>query len=133
LAMNALSIPAGLVRPRVTLRDASDPLPLDDLIADIASEGAHPVVWLVGGPGSGKTTALEYLAGVFGSTGSLLLLDEPKEIPATDRLVVATTSRKPTAKDIELRLAPWGQDDLVEYLLAQHHDECGSVMARLGQ
>lgn len=153
--MSSLSPPAGLVRPRVTVQGTGDPLPLGDLLADILAEGKHPIVWIVGGPGSGKTTALEYLAGMFGNE-SLLLLDEPKEIPESDRPVVATASRQIAAERVkcrhelggvfaivdiylphpepglELRLAPWGRDDLVEYLLAQHHDCCGSVLTRLG-
>ncbi|MHB1559135.1 MAG: pentapeptide repeat-containing protein, partial [Isosphaeraceae bacterium] len=31
------------------------------------------------------------------------------------------------------RLAPWDQDDAIEYLLAIHRDACASVMARLGR
>ncbi len=136
--MSPLSISAGLVRPRVIMSGAGDPLPLDDVVRDIAAAGVDSVVWIIGGPGSGKSVALEYLAGAFDDGGSfegghsLLLLDEPKEIPATDRLVVATTSRQPSAEGIELRLTPWVRDDLVEYLLARHHDSCGSVIARLG-
>src|SRR5690606_1172423 len=102
VAMSSLSPPAGLVRPRVTVQGTGDPLPLGDLLADILAEGKHPIVWIVGGPGSGKTTALEYLAGMFGNE-SLLLLDEPKEIPESDRPVVATASRQIAAERVKCR------------------------------
>ena len=33
--------------------------------------------------------------------------------------------------DIILRLSPWGRDDFIEYLLAEHPKQCASVMDRL--
>ena len=36
------------------------------------------------------------------------------------------------AEWLRLKLAPWGQDELMEYLLATRPEACGSVLARLG-
>ena len=45
-----------------------------------------------------------------------------------------TIAAMPTGngRNLELSLLPWGMDELIEYLLATHHEVCGSVIERLG-
>jgi uncharacterized protein YjbI with pentapeptide repeats len=67
---------------------------------------------------------------------NILLLDDPSigELieSSTDRLVVfATSSPWRESHVATYSLAPWGDDERIEYLLAVHKDRCASVMARL--
>jgi uncharacterized protein YjbI with pentapeptide repeats len=51
-----------------------------------------------------------------------------------DRLTISTALPMSKSKPFAIYgLAPWSQDDLIEYLLAAHRDRCPSVMARLRQ
>jgi hypothetical protein len=50
------------VRPRVISPDTGEAIRLDDEIGRLIQDGRHRLVGLVSGPGSGKTTALHYLA-----------------------------------------------------------------------
>ncbi len=124
-----------IVRPRAVTSRGGEPRLLDDLIAELADELTTGVVWVVGGPGSGKTTAIVYLASRFVDS-RFEFFDEPTEEDLnrncdTSLFVAATTS--PTGRSgIVVRLMPWGTDDLVEYLLAAAPKQCNSVMARIG-
>ena len=86
-----------------------------------------------GADGSGKTAALRHLAAVFAHDDRLQFLDEPhpKQFASRrpDKLLVVTF---PSGSPLTTKLDSWGIDELVEYLLANHRAECGSVMARLG-
>jgi uncharacterized protein YjbI with pentapeptide repeats len=123
------------VTPRVFSRDSSEALPLEDRIQSLLSAGARGVVHLAGSPGLGKTTALCHLAAVLPSDAPLLLLDEGTDPPpgqAPDRLIVrATTAPDGKWNIAAYTLARWGNDDLIEYLLAVHHAQCASVLNRL--
>jgi flagellar biosynthesis GTPase FlhF len=63
------------VRPRVISPVTRDTLPLDDEILDLIERRWRGVVWLTGGPGSGKTTALAHLAAVLPSSAKVALRD----------------------------------------------------------
>jgi uncharacterized protein YjbI with pentapeptide repeats len=123
------------VRPRVHLPESGEALPLEDEVRELAESGATGLVRVVGQPGAGKTSALSHLAAVLGDDDRVLLLDDPAPCPPfapAERLVVFTTS---VARDEPPRacyeLAPWGREDLIEYLLATHRPICASVLARL--
>lgn len=124
-----------LVVPRVVSPETVDALPLDESF--VSSEGRSPgAVEIVGGPGSGKTTALKHLAAVVAPDQNVLLLDEPDSprvtAEAAARLVVYTTaSPRTSATERIFLLAPWRDDELIEYLLAVHPQQCRSVMERL--
>jgi uncharacterized protein YjbI with pentapeptide repeats len=123
------------VTPRVQLPETGDVVPLEEAIAPL--EGRAPgAIEIVGGPGSGKTTALEHLAAVIAPDRQVLLLDQPdREQVAREAAagVVVYTSTTPdfavTAESFYL--ARWTDDELIEYLLAIHPDQCGSVMGRV--
>src|SRR5581483_8230513 len=128
------------VRPRVLLPGASSSLPLDDEIQSRLEAGAWGVIELIGRSGSGKTTALVHLASRFGDEPALALIDRPDAaeveqlLESADRCLVVCASPavniSPAVAEI-WRLAPWGLDECIEYLLAEHHPQCASVMARL--
>src|SRR5262249_23368298 len=126
-----------IVRPRATARNEDGPRPLDEIIAEIADELSTGIVWVVGGPGSGKSTALAHLEAVFAEDDRLAFLDEPLLEDLGDkseiRLVVAASCSSPKRKGIFLRLHHWGLDELVEYVLQVKRTDCNSVMARLGK
>lgn len=132
----AFATPAfAIVRPRVVTRTGEARL-LDDVIAELVEEYGSGFVRLCGGPGSGKTTALAHLAAVFSHNDNIHFLDEPSskdlESCSSDCITIAAM---PSGKgrNLEFALQPWGIDELIEYLLAEHHDACGSVIERLGK
>jgi uncharacterized protein YjbI with pentapeptide repeats len=124
-----------VVRPRVVAAGTDEPRPLDEVVAELADELASGLVRITGSFGSGKSSALAHLAAVFGGDNHLDFLDEPSQ-DELDRcpenaLIVATMPRD-ASRGLELRLEPWGQDELIEYLLAKQRDACSSVIHRLG-
>jgi uncharacterized protein YjbI with pentapeptide repeats/energy-coupling factor transporter ATP-binding protein EcfA2 len=123
------------VTPRVLSPDTGDVIPLEEAILALVVE-SQGVIEIVGGPGSGKTTALGHLAAVLPPDPPVLLLDDADPVRAAresaQRTVVytATTPHLSIAAK-SLYLASWTEDELIEYLLAVHPDRCGSVMGRL--
>jgi uncharacterized protein YjbI with pentapeptide repeats len=104
------------VRPRVIARESGEPLPLEDEIERLLAQDEPKVIAIRGGPGSGKTTALRHLAAAF--PGHLHRLKEGDG----DEAFGAT---------VTFDLAPWGRDEVIEYLLAVHKELCAAVMGRL--
>ena len=118
------------VAPRVHSRCTGDVIPLSDEISQLLTVGRSVSVRL---DGEGKTTALGHLASVFAdqvSDGRLQLQDKTIPLGDGDPIVTVFTAQESQA-DIVFRLATWGQDDFIEYLLAKHPDQCASVMGRL--
>lgn len=131
---NVVPIPS-VVRPRASAPNTDGPQLLEDVIDQIADELGTGVVWLVGGPGSGKSTAINYLASRFADDARLLFFDEPTvdEVreARSEAIVVAATLSPAGMGGIVLRLMPWGFDDLVEYLHAIGHEQCNSILSRV--
>lgn len=126
------------VKPRVTARESGEVLPLEEQILGLLASGVRGTVFLLGSAGSGKTTALQHLAAVLPADAAVLLLDEQEAIEEeqarSDQLVVRAASSPPERpRGVACRLVLWGDDDLIEYLLAVHRDQCASVMARLSR
>jgi ABC-type bacteriocin/lantibiotic exporter with double-glycine peptidase domain len=69
------------VTPRALLPETGAVLPLEEAVSSLArrSDGA---IEIVGGPGSGKTTALAHLASVTPATQGVVFLDEPDRAQA---------------------------------------------------
>ena len=65
-----------LVRPRVVSPVSGETLLLEDEILSLLERDESGVVWLVGGPGAGKTTALAHLAAVVPASDRLILHDD---------------------------------------------------------
>lgn len=128
-----------LVRPRALAPSTGASLPLDELLAPFLEGGRGGSIQVVGAAGMGKTTALEHLAAVYSHRSDLWLVDERpdrEEIgspPEACRWVIRTLSfpRPTLGSAVILHLAPWREDEWIEYLLAAHKASCGSVIARL--
>jgi uncharacterized protein YjbI with pentapeptide repeats len=130
------------VRPRVISPVTGDTLPLEDEILDLIERRWQGVVWLTGGPGSGKTTALAHLAAVLPPSAKVDLRDVaerqwPNSLAKSEKcaeLIVqcAPAGTAPKESPAVFQLAPWTADEIMEYLLAAHRDRCASVLDRCG-
>jgi uncharacterized protein YjbI with pentapeptide repeats len=159
--IESVSAELARVRPRIISRETGEAIRLEDEIGPLIQAGRPGLVVILGGPGSGKTTALRHLAAILPSAAILppwasnrvRLTEEVDLVSAaaevTDRLmIVAVDSSRATATDQDqalarsllspsgghlavFRLGSWSNDDLIEYLLSAHRDRCGSVMSRL--
>jgi uncharacterized protein YjbI with pentapeptide repeats/energy-coupling factor transporter ATP-binding protein EcfA2 len=138
------------VRPRVISPETGEAILLEDEIGAMIQAGRSGLVAITGGPGSGKTTALEHLAAILPpwATRHVRLVDHLDDRRALDALADELAAREAAAANRQLiilvprhssmldkvsvyRLSAWGQDDLIEYLLAAHREKCQSVMDRL--
>jgi uncharacterized protein YjbI with pentapeptide repeats len=126
------------VRPRVRSPQSGETLLLQDEVHPFLAAGAKGVIAVLGPGGSGKSTALRHLAAVLNAGSDVAFLDEPTHVEvfgarADHHLIVyaATRAREGFRHLALYSLAPWDNDDLIEYLLAVHKTRCASVMARV--
>ncbi|HJT78527.1 MAG TPA: pentapeptide repeat-containing protein, partial [Gemmataceae bacterium] len=122
------------VRPRV-LGQIGEAILLEEEILSLVGTGARGLVQLVGPTGSGKTVALQHLAAVLPAEAGVRLVDDLLVAIANaprSRLGVYATALEVKRRCVAVyRLAPWGADEWIEYLLAVHRPACASVMGRL--
>jgi uncharacterized protein YjbI with pentapeptide repeats len=111
------------VRPRVICPESGEELPLEDLVRSFLERSARRTIHLKGDDES-TTTALRHVALVFAGEPEVRIRTSP--VPGVvlhrgtgDHLI------------IHCRLAPWGRDDWIEYLLNVRSDQCSSVIRRL--
>jgi energy-coupling factor transporter ATP-binding protein EcfA2 len=127
------------VRPRVLSPVTGDPLLLEDELRALLESSACGTVYLMGPPGSGKTTALLHLAAVLPPDSRAALADASDTLswehlaPQGKNLLIVAAKKEGVAPlhVAGYKLAPWGEDECLEYLLAVHRESCASVMARL--
>lgn len=134
MAADAVKPQHAPVRPRVVAPDA-ETLLLEDCIRGHLARRESGVVYVGGTGGTGKTIALRHLRAVCDHP-TLRIHDEPAEadLPkaASDLLVVYAARRPHRIRHLAVYvLAPWGTDDLIEYLLHEHRAACNSVMQRI--
>lgn len=127
---------SAVVRPRVVSPQTGEAMLLEDVIAAHLSAGDRGVIELSGGPLAGKTTAIEHLDRVFADESRLALADEHALLQSRPLSLTGITVSTGTAKHESsvlrrCRLASWGRDEWIEYLLAGQRSRCNSVMARL--
>ncbi len=123
------------VTPRVVSPETGDAILIEEVLAEIGGR-ASGAIEIVGDRGAGKTTVLECLAALMPPDSGVVLLDEPdpsRLAQAAASAMVIYTTREPRSvgKLQTFRLAPWGDDEVMEYLLAAHPQQCRSVVARL--
>jgi len=106
---------------------------LEDIVESRVASGSSGAIALMGGPGSGKSAALDHLASLSFSD-RILLLDDPTRteviVGAANQLVVYTTRRSGMRNETSYRIAPWSNDDVIEYLLSRHPERVASVVSR---
>lgn len=124
-----------LVRPRVIDRgtDSNEPVRIEDALERrLARRGAESV-YVVGPPGSGKRTALEYVHLYFAQRPEVTVghpaHDERTDPERSVRVLVSDGASSEARRQLEL--VPWTRDEWIEYLLARHGTACARVMARL--
>jgi len=125
-----------LVKPRVVSALSGDVVLLEDEVLSLIERGKRGIVWLAGERGAGKSTAIAHLAAVLRADANVLLRDDDQVQPApfrelTVRCAVAGTN--PMDRLAVFRMAPWGDDEVIEYLLNAHRDCCESVVRRRRQ
>ncbi|MBI3856615.1 MAG: pentapeptide repeat-containing protein [Planctomycetes bacterium] len=130
-----MSAAPALVRPRVTSPHSGETLLLQDLLEPHLQRGDPGVICIQGEPGSGKTSALRSLAAAIPKGSIVELLDEPhlpRIAELSDRMLVVYAATQRLAADHRVySLAPWAEDEALEYVLAAHKERCASVMRRL--
>lgn len=125
-----------LVRPRVVSEIAREKLLLEDVLEPYLRRDEPGAICILGGPGSGKSAAIRYLAGRIPKGAMVELQDEPDPARVTElseRMLVVYTATAPGefAHLARFPLAPWGEDECLEHLMASHPERCGSVMQRI--
>jgi uncharacterized protein YjbI with pentapeptide repeats len=110
------------VRPRVISPESGEELLLEDMVRSFLEAGLNRTIHLQGDADS--TATLRHLAFVFPNSPEVRLGH-----PSVPRVLVRCGKGGHTL--VHCRLAPWGQDEWIEYLLAKHPDRCASVMRRL--
>ena len=121
------------VVPRARPADGGgEVLPLEDRALRLIGTGAAGLVNISGPPGSGRTTALQHLAAVLPPDADVGFFDHggPPARP-TARLVFFSSSGPDDHSFVRFDLVPWGDDDLIEYLVAKHRSRCQAVMFKV--
>lgn len=123
------------IRPLLAPAAGGEAFSIDAFLPELADLRPGDVVAIIGGPRSGKSTTLRTLRPLIPSATTLFLDDATYKDVSREcqRNPVIYTSSEPVRLKhrVALRLVPWGQDQWIEYLLANHRDQCASVMARL--
>jgi uncharacterized protein YjbI with pentapeptide repeats len=111
------------VRPRVICPESGEELPLEDVVRSFLERGARRTIHLRGDRES-TSAALRHLALVFADTPEVRIRLSPAP---------TVTLRRGTGDHllVHCRMAPWGRDDWIEYLLSVHRERCASVVRRL--
>ena len=135
-----------LVRPRIFCPRTREPVLLEEFVrAQLKKRSGTVGFQIWGDPGAGKTTAVrfleqqlrdDYLVTVTdGNAGrdAAVSSSQPGRIVVQNRLPNAGIPALGfNAEDlVNITLAPWQQDDIIEYLLHSGPDACKSVMRRL--
>lgn len=131
----------GFVRPRVVGCDGNLRL-LEDIVEARLKRHARGCLLILGTAGSGKTMALQYLSGLAETRPDwkrrLRFIDTSGNVSFSSashqsrvELVIATAVTGAHRKFDNFTLARWGRDDIIEYLLLNHPENCQSVMARI--
>ena len=122
------------VKPRVIAPEIGEAIPLEDVW--LQAPASVPVPSRSWGPSArARPWPWRSLAAIVPPNRNVLFLDDTSLTSVGDTscpLVVFTSlETEPVAGVVSYRLAPRGDDELAEYLLAMHPAACRSVMTRL--
>src|SRR5579859_6031833 len=134
--MNGSSSSGSLVRPRVLSQHSAEHLLLEDYLEPLLERNDVGAICIFGEPGTGKSSALRAISGRLPRRTIVELLDNPDRSQVMDlaeRMIVIYAAAVPHALPhlATVKIASWGEDEALEYLMAVHKDRCGSVMTRL--
>jgi uncharacterized protein YjbI with pentapeptide repeats/energy-coupling factor transporter ATP-binding protein EcfA2 len=123
------------VKPRVLLSDG-EIVPFESELDSLISRAQTGAIALVGPPGSGKSTALAHIACFLAPDAGVQLLDGTPPLIVKQfmqkSLVIYTATRPYNFEHVAvLSMARWTVDDCIEYLMAEHPEQCASVMKRM--
>jgi uncharacterized protein YjbI with pentapeptide repeats len=120
------------VRPRVVSPVSGETLLLEDEILALLERGAIGMVWVTGGSGTGKSTALAHLLTVLPPLSQASRRDDWLLLYEPHKLAIGCGIAGTAPKDalIIYEMAPWTDDELIEYMLAMHRERCPAVMAK---
>ncbi|MEX2288601.1 MAG: pentapeptide repeat-containing protein [Planctomycetaceae bacterium] len=128
------------VRPRVVSPVTGETILLEEALRDWIERREPRIVQVIGPYGAGKSTALRHAEATLPSASGIRFLDDPDSVEVSAsalQAMVVCGSMVPLAKHLAiggvtwLQLAPWGEDEFIEYLLSAHHDQCASVIGRI--
>ncbi|MEZ6124049.1 MAG: pentapeptide repeat-containing protein [Planctomycetaceae bacterium] len=125
---------APFVRPRYTSPSSGEILTLEETVAELFRQRSSGVVEICGPTGSGKTTALIFLARRLSPDLNVCMLQHPLDgaVPP-DRRVIAEVGPSCTPlphRIARLNLAGWQTDDVIEYASSIPAADRGSVISR---
>jgi uncharacterized protein YjbI with pentapeptide repeats/energy-coupling factor transporter ATP-binding protein EcfA2 len=108
---------------------------LEDVLPSAVKKPSGTIA-ITGERGSGKSTALAHLAALLGADGRVVFMDDPdargvREVAGNHLVVFASLGGAAVIADQRFQMAPWGEDERIEYLLAAHAEKCASVIGRL--
>ncbi|MCC7334955.1 MAG: pentapeptide repeat-containing protein [Pirellulaceae bacterium] len=123
------------IAPRVVDENHGGSIPLVDRIQALMQVERPSIVGL---SGDGKSTALRFVAeyfadGIASGCLPLAIADEEFLVGKFTHRSLYLTSNPRGKPQRALALAPWGMDEFIQYLLANHPEQCTSVMQRLGR
>lgn len=101
------------------------------LLVDLVNEELYSKTRTVRLVGQGSSMALAHLAAEFSANDGVRFLDGERLKDAQDWDLTVFAYSAGCKPDVELRLALWGQDEIIEYLVTKSPKRCKSVMARI--
>jgi uncharacterized protein YjbI with pentapeptide repeats len=124
------------VRPRVVSPESGETRLLEEVVAEQLSRSNIRAIQILGGPASGKSTALAHLAATLRYSSDIILLDNPASsevafVASARRVICAQQASLGSTVQVVLPLVPWGKDELIEYLQTTAPDQCADVLSRI--
>jgi len=138
---NQLNKLSGLVAPRVTQFQGEERILVSDAIEamlvpskrqqDLLQLVKQQVVYL---DGADSQIALEYLQDFYGNDprvkiATTIRWDDWEELDEACHVLIHRV--KTVASNHRFSIAPWDRDDLIQFLLAAHPAQCGSILGRI--
>ena len=122
------------VVPRARREGEAARIPVEQLVLELHAENVRGVILLAAPQGGGKSAAISHLRATL-PPDVVTCVDDISEgwiVPPTPLTVVATSDVWHDNRVIvQFELCPWNDDDCMEYLIANHRAQCGSVLRRL--
>lgn len=127
--MNAIAVD---VEPRVISPKTGDRIRLVDAVENFLLAHDAGCIALIGDPVE-TCLALESVRDRVDERVQMLVEPYSLEVQSLcrDGIVLFSAKQHPEWADLRLRLTPWDDDDVLDYLLKQHPAECGAVFKRI--